>query len=128
MPEELTYQAKLRKVMVEAITEEDVKEVVAGIVSRAKKGDRIATKQLFDHLLGGNRPVTAIQVNNYGDGDPGPESLETAIHDLISNRGPLSIRQIAAVLRIGHDEVKQAVGRSEWFRYDGDVVSIAISG
>lgn len=69
VPEELTFQSKLRGAVFNAVNESDVKEVVEGIVKRAKAGDRHAITHLFDHVLGGKQPVKIIQ-NNYYEGQP----------------------------------------------------------
>lgn len=63
LPEELTYQARLRAAAAGSVTEADVVDVVNGIVSRAKKGDKQAIEQLFSQVLGTNRTPTKITQN-----------------------------------------------------------------
>jgi hypothetical protein len=62
----------------DGVSEQDVKEIVEGIVKRAKEGDKVAIKQVHDYLLGGG-VKTAIQNNYYlldGSGDPSPEEIQ----------------------------------------------------
>ena len=64
LPEEQTYQAKLRNAVFDAISESDVSDVVKQIVGKAKEGDTKAQKMFFDYLLGAkNRPAQVV-VNN----------------------------------------------------------------
>jgi hypothetical protein len=43
---------KLRTALIEAVTEQDIKEVVASLVKAAKSGDIPAAKLLFDRVIG----------------------------------------------------------------------------
>jgi hypothetical protein len=61
--EEQTYQAKLRAAAVGSVGEADVAEVVAGIVQRAKSGDKVAIDQLFNQVLGANQRPTHVTNN-----------------------------------------------------------------
>ncbi len=46
-------QAKeLKKVLIAAVTEKDIKAIVRKMISQAKKGDNYARKELFDRLWG----------------------------------------------------------------------------
>jgi len=56
--------AKLRSLIFEAITEEDLRAVIAALVEQAKAGDVVATRELLNRLTG--KPATA----------PDPENLE----------------------------------------------------
>jgi hypothetical protein len=47
--------ARLRSLMLDAVSEEDLKAIIEGLVGRAKAGDPAAIKILLDHVLG--RPV-----------------------------------------------------------------------
>ena len=61
MPEEMTYQSRLRAAASGSVSESDVAEVVAGIVARAKTGDKTAIEQFFRDVLGsGNRPTKIV--------------------------------------------------------------------
>ena len=61
LPEEQTYQARLRAAAAGSVSEADVEEVVKGIVERAKNGEKIAVDQLFNLVLGANRAPTRVQ-------------------------------------------------------------------
>ena len=63
LPEEMTYQARLRAAAAGSVSEADVQDVVKGIVERAKEGDKQAIEQLFTHVLGANRAPTKITQN-----------------------------------------------------------------
>ena len=63
LPEEQTYQARLRAAAAGSVSEADVQEVVAGIVTRAKAGDKVAIDQLFQQVMGAANKPTRI-VNN----------------------------------------------------------------
>jgi hypothetical protein len=47
--------SRLRSALLNAVTEDDVKEIVRKLVSLAKDGDTVAARILFDRVLG--RPV-----------------------------------------------------------------------
>jgi hypothetical protein len=47
--------SKLRSALLNAVTEDDVKEIVRKLVSLAKSGDTVAARILFDRVLG--RPI-----------------------------------------------------------------------
>lgn len=44
--------AQLRAVILDAVTEDDLKAIVAGLIERAKDGDLAAAQELFNRLLG----------------------------------------------------------------------------
>ncbi len=50
--------ARVRSLIVEAVSEEDLRAVIAALVEKAKGGDIVAARELFDRLVG--RPATAI--------------------------------------------------------------------
>jgi hypothetical protein len=60
LPEEQTYQARLRAAAAGSVAESDAAAIVAGIVERAKKGDRHAIDQFFTHVLGANTRPTKV--------------------------------------------------------------------
>lgn len=76
--EQHTAQAKLRAAVFNAVSEEDIRETIEAIVTRAKQGDKIALKYLFDYILGG-RVTTAIQNNVYIDGRREPDEPTDAL-------------------------------------------------
>jgi hypothetical protein len=61
LPEELTYQSKLRAAMSGVVGESDVTEVVKEIVAKAKTGDRHAQKMFFEYLVGVKNAPTKTQ-------------------------------------------------------------------
>jgi hypothetical protein len=65
LPEEQCYQAQLRAAVYDGVKESDVKEIVQGIVQRAKEGDASAQKLFFDQILGAKTKPTQIVVNNH---------------------------------------------------------------
>jgi len=73
----LGWTNKLRQAMYDGVSEQDAKEVVQGIVTRAKAGDKTAIQLFFKYLVGeGKAPSTLIQNNYYGhkadpDAEPG---------------------------------------------------------
>lgn len=61
-----SFQNKLRLAMYGAITEQDMAEIVKGMVQRAKDGDEKAVRMVFEYLLaGGKTPSQATQINVY---------------------------------------------------------------
>ena len=59
-----SWQAGLRAAMYDAITEEDVSDIVKKQVEKAKEGDAKAIEFVFGHVLGAKRPVTINQTTN----------------------------------------------------------------
>lgn len=57
-------QARIRAMIVEAVSEEDFRAIIAAMVDRAKEGDMVAARELLNRLAG--RPPTGID----------PEQLE----------------------------------------------------
>lgn len=64
LPEEQCYQAQLRSAVFDGVSEADVKEIVKGIIDKAKAGDKNAQKIFFEHILGNKTKPTQIVVNN----------------------------------------------------------------
>ena len=77
LPEEQTYQARLRAAAAGVVTEADVQEVVRKIVKRAKDGEKVGVEQLFTFVLGVNSRPTKV-VNNILVADK--ETVDTAVH------------------------------------------------
>ena len=65
IPEEATYQSKLRSAVFDAVSESDVADIVKGIVTRAKDGDQRAVQQVFDYVIGKQQPARLTQNNYY---------------------------------------------------------------
>ena len=65
MPDEDTFQARLRQAVFDGVRESDVTEVVKSIVEKAKQGDAQATRTFFDYILGGKTKPTNITVHNH---------------------------------------------------------------
>ena len=63
-----------RMAILDATTDDDVKDVWEGIVSDAKKGDPIARKLFCDYILG--KPAQPIELSAGGDDDRANEVLE----------------------------------------------------
>lgn len=57
------YQTSLRSVAVNSISEDDIKEIVASQLEKAKAGDQRAINFVFSTVLGGSAPVTIKQTN-----------------------------------------------------------------
>jgi len=51
---------RLRTLLLESVTDDDLKAVVSKLVTMAKGGDLAAIKELFDRLLG--KPPAAVEV------------------------------------------------------------------
>lgn len=60
------WQAKLRQAIFNAVTENDVREIVQAQVAAAKKGDKQAIKFVMEYVLASKQPVTFVQQNHYG--------------------------------------------------------------
>lgn len=75
LPEEQCYQSMLRNAVYDGVKESDVKEIVEGIVKRAKAGDPQAMKLFFDQILGAKTKPTNIVVNNHFDNAEQAEKL-----------------------------------------------------
>ena len=54
---------RIRSLILETVTEEDLRAIVAGLVDRAKAGDMAAARELFNRLVG--RPATAIDADQF---------------------------------------------------------------
>jgi hypothetical protein len=67
LPEEMTFQSKLRMAVFDGVKEVDVTKVVEGIVERAKAGDEKSVQHLFDYILGAKAQTKLVQNNFYGD-------------------------------------------------------------
>jgi len=75
--ESQTAQARLRAAVFNGVNESDVKDIVAGIVKRAKAGDKDALKYFFEYILGG-QVKTAIQNNMVIEQPQPPQPSEPA--------------------------------------------------
>lgn len=74
------WQAELRQAAYNALSGDDVKEIVEAIVKKAKQGDPAACKMVFEYLLGGKGgpaspgTVNNVQVNYAGPPNDSPPS------------------------------------------------------
>lgn len=67
VPEEMTYQARIRAAVFDGVTEADAKAVVQKIVEKARAGDEKAQRMFLDYLAGfGTAPTKITVVQNYG--------------------------------------------------------------
>ena len=67
VPEEMTYQARIRQAVFDGVTEADAKAVVQKIVEKAKAGDEKAQRMFLDYLAGfGTAPTKITVVQKYG--------------------------------------------------------------
>jgi hypothetical protein len=62
LPEQETYQARLRDAIFDGVSEADVADIVKQITAKAKAGDPQATKLFFNFILGNQKKVV---VNNH---------------------------------------------------------------
>lgn len=56
------WQASLRQAAFNAINADDVRQIVEGMVKKAKEGDVAATKVVFELFLGGKQSLTQNNV------------------------------------------------------------------
>ena len=59
----MSWQAKMRAVVANSISEEDIKAIVAKQVEKAKQGNESAAKFVLTHVLGCGTPVKIQQTN-----------------------------------------------------------------
>ena len=77
IPEELTYQAKLRAAMFDAVNPQDITDIVKNRIAKAKEGDKDALKFVTDYLLGANSGITFVQEHHYhAEPDDAPLTIE----------------------------------------------------
>jgi plasmid stability protein len=65
LPEEVTYQARLRAAMSGIVSESDVQDVVKQIVEGAKQGNAASQKMFFEYLVGVKNAPKKIEVHNH---------------------------------------------------------------
>lgn len=59
----MSWQAQLRAVVANSISEEDVRDIILKQVEKAKAGNESAAKFVLNQVLGTNTPVTIRQTN-----------------------------------------------------------------
>lgn len=59
----VSWQAQMRAAVVNSISEDDVREIIAAQVKKAKEGNESAAKFVLTHVLGTNSPVNIRQTN-----------------------------------------------------------------
>lgn len=59
--------AKLRSIMLEAVTQKDMREVVKVLIKRAKEGDVAAIRELLDRCVGKPRQAFDVEVDGRPD-------------------------------------------------------------
>lgn len=79
LPEEQTYQSRLHTAIYDGITEQDVVDVVKGIVAKAKAGDKAAIAQFFEFVVGSK--AQRVTINNTF------RNVEDAAQIVKANRG-----------------------------------------
>ena len=63
----VNWQTKLRQAVLDAVTENDVVEIVKNQVKLAKEGDKAAIRFVMDYVVGARQNVTLVQQNIYGN-------------------------------------------------------------
>jgi hypothetical protein len=66
------WLAQMRKAVLDGVSQEDIKEIVANQLKKAKEGDPHAIKFVFGQILGGDafKGATFIQNNYHGKDEP----------------------------------------------------------
>lgn len=106
----------------EQIAEQE-RELADLLAERRRKIDALKdAAKLLEVQLHGRPQRKSAAADESGDAAAQPKQLRELIHDLISTEGPLSISQIAAHLAKPKHTIAIAVGKSNWFRRDGDEV------
>lgn len=59
----VSWQAQMRSVVANSISEDDVKAIIAAQVKKAKEGSESAAKFVLTHVLGANTPVHIRNTN-----------------------------------------------------------------
>lgn len=59
----IQWQAQMRATLINSISPDDIQQIVATQVKRAKDGDQAAIKFIMQQVLGTNTPVTIRQTN-----------------------------------------------------------------
>lgn len=59
----VNWQAQMRAVVANSISQDDVKAIIEAQVKKAKEGSESAAKFVLTHVLGANTPVTIRQTN-----------------------------------------------------------------
>lgn len=59
----INWQANMRSVVANSISEDDVKAIIAAQVKKAKEGSESAAKFVLTHVLGATSPVSIRQTN-----------------------------------------------------------------
>ena len=72
--------AKLRQVLLESVTEEDVREIIQAMVREAKKGDLAAAREVLTRIIG--KPPES----------PDPDSLDNAERRLLDEKFIFTLR------------------------------------
>lgn len=61
------WQVKMRQALINAVSEDDIREIMEGLVARAKQGDRDAIKVVLSYV--GQPPTTThLRVNASANG------------------------------------------------------------
>ena len=90
------HNKALKAAFDKAITEDDIKAVVAKMIKQARNGDAAARKEMLDRLWG--RPAQAVEISG-ADGD----AIKV---DIGGNLSDEEIRRIAGAVSIGCGAVK----------------------
>lgn len=71
LPEEQTYQARLRAAIYDGVSEKDVAEIIKGITERAKAGDAASIRLFMDYVLGSKGTKQVVVNNHFTDVEQG---------------------------------------------------------
>ena len=88
---------ELRSLLLESVTDDDLRVIIRGMVDRAKAGDAIATREVLDRLLG--RSVQAIALDARLDVNAESEPV---------NSGPVFVAQMM------RDYAELGIPRASW--------------
>ena len=114
---------RARNAVSEAITEDDIKQIVKKQVELAKSGDQRACRFIFDFLLGGTKPpnltqnVFNVQLGSSVETEQVPPSgVLLKVHAVLEAMGPLTAKQIAANINVSVEDVLQIIAGNTRFK------------
>ncbi len=126
----LARSEQLRNAMFEAVTEEDIREIVRNQVAEAKKGSKTAIKFVFDYLMAPAPQATppkmaiAVQVNGSrgrkrravpllagGSDEWTVEQIRQVVHRLLDEQGTLELIALAKSTGIPAAAIQRALQR-----------------
>ena len=100
--------SQIRRVLLSAVTEEDLADIVQSLINKAKAGDTLAAREIMDRLMGKTKVTMEIE--------PPPERTEQEIRTdllMLLRKNPDVARELAKYAGLVPEQVQKQLAATD---------------